>query len=506
MKIHVFLLLILCNIQLISQISTDSSSVPDPMPFGKSINQPDLLKYLTVLASDSLQGRETGTRGDQMAAEFIAQNFEVYGLHSPLKNDTSNPYYQSFSLIKHKIESGFIEVNARFHEHRKDLFFFSGDTQGDTLETELVFMGNGSAENYHEVSVKGKAVLAIGTSRYDMEKAAIAEKAGAAAFLLVYAENNKIFNNQLRMFKFMYGRPTHGLPSHFSAFPKIGLSPAFAANLLGITEEELALMVAGERRISSYNEDDFIPTTIKLSVAPNKEFIPTQNVVSFVEGTDFPEEVIVITAHYDHLGKKGKKIYYGADDNGSGVSALLEIAEAFALAEKANIRPKRSVLFMALAAEEVGLLGSEYYTEHPIFPIDKTVTNLNMDMVGHLDDAHPTDPRFVSVVGSDWLSRDLHEVHEAANNKYVNFEMDYTYNAKDHPEQFYYRSDQYNFAQFGIPVIFYTSGDHEDYHKPSDTISKITFERLEGVAQLVFYTAWEIAFREKKLTVDKESP
>ena len=158
---------------------------------------------------------------------------------------------------------------------------------------------------------------------------------------------------------------------------------------------------------------------------------------------------------------------------------------------------------MALTGEEEGLLGSQYYSENPLFPLDNTVVNLNMDMVGHLDDAHPEDPNFVSVVGSDWLSSDLHEIHENANNTYVGMELDYTYNSKDHPERFYYRSDQYNFAKHGIPVIFYTSGDHEDYHKPTDTKENIKYERIEKVARLVFYTAWEIANREERIKTDK---
>ncbi|MDH5366449.1 MAG: M28 family peptidase [Cyclobacteriaceae bacterium] len=229
------------------------------------------------------------------------------------------------------------------------------------------------------------------------------------------------------------------------------------------------------------------------------------NVVGLIKGSESPDEVIIITAHYDHLGIKGKDYYPGADDNASGVSALLEIAQAFAEAKKKGEAPKRSILFIALAAEEKGLIGSQYYVDKdPIFPLGQTVVNLNMDMIGHLDGLHPKNPNFVSIVGSDWQSTDLHNIHEKANTDYVGLELDYTYNAFNHPEMFFYRSDQYNFARHGIPVIFYTSGDHKDYHKPTDTIENIEFERIQKVAQLVFYTAWEIANKKERIIVDKQ--
>lgn len=229
------------------------------------------------------------------------------------------------------------------------------------------------------------------------------------------------------------------------------------------------------------------------------------NVLGLVKGSEFPEEIIVISAHYDHLGKKGKHYFPGADDNASGVAALLEVAEQFATDSENGNPPKRSILFMALAAEEKGLVGSTFYTDKsPVFPLKNTVVNLNMDMIGHLDDAHTQDPEFVSVVGSDWQSSELHEIHEKANKEYVGLELDYTYNDIDHPERFFYRSDQYNFAKHGIPVIFYTSGDHEDYHKLSDTAENIKFVRIEKVAKLVYYTALEVANRPERIKVDKQ--
>jgi len=230
----------------------------------------------------------------------------------------------------------------------------------------------------------------------------------------------------------------------------------------------------------------------------------TYNVLGFIKGSTYPNEMIIISAHYDHLGVKRGEMYRGADDNASGTSALMEIGQAFSIAVKDGKPPKRSILLLALGAEEKGLIGSAYYAdEDPIYSLKNTVANLNMDMVGHLDELHPKDPNFVSIVGSDWQSTELHRIHEKANKEFVGLELDYTFNSINHPERFFYRSDQYNFAKHGIPVIFYTSGDHHDYHKPTDTIENLEYDRIQKVAQLVFYTAWEVANRDKRIIVDK---
>lgn len=265
----------------------------------------------------------------------------------------------------------------------------------------------------------------------------------------------------------------------------------FIADLF--TKYKLAPVVESE---NSYSYFQKIPLRGKLY---------TYNVMGFIKGSSTPDEVIIITAHYDHLGIRRGEMYRGADDNASGTSALLEIGQAFAIAQKDGNGPRRSVLILALGAEEKGLIGSAFYTDKdPIFPLINTVVNLNMDMIGHLDELHPTDPNFVSIVGSDWQSSDLHEIHEQANKKFVGLELDYTFNSINHPERFFYRSDQYNFAKYGIPAIFYTSGDHHDYHKPTDTIKNLKYDRIQKVAQLVFYTAWEIANREERIVVDKK--
>lgn len=229
----------------------------------------------------------------------------------------------------------------------------------------------------------------------------------------------------------------------------------------------------------------------------------SENVVAFIKGTDKPDEIVVISAHLDHEGVKDGEIYNGADDDGSGTVAILEIAQAFQMAAKAGKGPKRSILFLHVTGEEKGLLGSEYYTENPLFPLANTVCDLNIDMVGRIDDRHKADPNYVYLIGSDKLSTELHNVSEEMNKKYTNINLDYKYNDENDPNRFYYRSDHYNFAKHNIPIIFYFNGTHADYHRPSDTPDKINYELLENRTRLVFHTAWEVANREARITADK---
>jgi hypothetical protein len=230
---------------------------------------------------------------------------------------------------------------------------------------------------------------------------------------------------------------------------------------------------------------------------------PSENVLAFIEGSEKPEEIIVVSAHYDHVGINNEEIYNGADDDGSGTVAVMKIAEAFKKAAENGYGPKRTILFLHVTGEEKGLLGSKYYVNHPVFPLTNTVANLNIDMIGRVDDAHTNNPEFVYLIGSDKLSSQLHIISEEMNSKFTNLTLDYTYNDDNDPNRFYYRSDHYNFAKNNIPIIFYFNGVHEDYHRPSDTPDKINYDVLAKRAQLVFYTTWELANMEARIAVDK---
>ena len=248
--------------------------------------------------------------------------------------------------------------------------------------------------------------------------------------------------------------------------------------------------------IKKQKQTKTIKSSSNISILTENEehFFYGKNVLGYIEGADpkLKNELIIITAHYDHIGIIDGEIHNGADDNASGTAAVLEIAKTFQLAKKNGISFKRSILCMPVSAEEKGLLGSYYYADNPEFPLINTIANLNIDMIGRMDEFHPNNDNYIYLIGSDKLSSDLHNISEATNDKYAQIELDYRFNDPNDPNRYYYRSDHYNFAKNNIPSIFYFSGVHEDYHKHTDTVEKLNYNKISKVARLVFYTAWEL--------------
>ncbi|HLT33680.1 MAG TPA: M28 family peptidase, partial [Aquaticitalea sp.] len=278
-------------------------------------------------------------------------------------------------------------------------------------------------------------------------------------------------------------------------------------------EETMAIFMVNEKLGKALFEDILtddatktVSTPLTIDIESASEEVISENVVAYIKGTEKPNEILVISAHLDHEGVKNGEIYNGADDDGSGTVAIVEIAKAFKQALDAGHGPKRSILFLHVTAEEKGLLGSQYYTDmDPIFPLENTVANLNIDMIGRTDPKREGERNYIYLIGSDKLSTELHNLSEEVNIKYANVVLDYKYNDENDPNRFYYRSDHYNFAKNNIPVIFYFNGTHADYHKPTDTPDKIEYDLLENRARLIFYTAWELANRDTKVVVDKAS-
>ena len=287
------------------------------------------------------------------------------------------------------------------------------------------------------------------------------------------------------------GKPGQKMAAEYIAnqFKKIGIPPYKRKTYYQ------KFKVKSERHICKCDDCDL---TFFKRIFKANQTIRGENVLGYIEGSDLKDELLIITAHYDHLGKHDSLIFNGADDDASGVSAALEIAEAFMLAKKEGNGPRRSILIMPVSGEEKGLLGSRYYTDNPIYPLENTVANLNIDMIGRLDDWHDNG-NYVYLIGSDRLSYDLHDLNEKINNEYIGIDLDYRFNDKDDPNRYYYRSDHYNFAKNNIPVIFYFNGVHEDYHKPSDTIEKLDFDKINTITKLIFLTAWEIANRDDRI-------
>jgi Zn-dependent M28 family amino/carboxypeptidase len=272
----------------------------------------------------------------------------------------------------------------------------------------------------------------------------------------------------------------------------------------------------GQKKAVEFIKAYYVANKIESPLGKNDYFqeIPTsffnnikndsENVLAYIKGSEKPNEIIVISAHLDHIGISGNgEINNGADDNGSGTVAVLEMAQAFKEAQKKGHGPKRSILFLHATGEEIGLFGSKYYTDiAPVFPLKSTVANLNIDMIGRVDKKHEGGKNYLYLIGSDKLSKELHDLSEEVNKTYINLEIDYTYNDDSDPNHYYERSDHYNFAKNNIPVIFYFNGSHNNYHKPTDTPDKINYNFLETRTRLIFHTAWELANREKRIKLD----
>lgn len=218
-----------------------------------------------------------------------------------------------------------------------------------------------------------------------------------------------------------------------------------------------------------------------------REYYPeADNIIGLLKATSPSDEYVVISAHYDHLGIITDSIYNGADDNGSGSSSVLEIARRMATFSKER---KRNVLFVFFSGEEKGLLGSKHLTNHPFLPLSSIYVDLNVDMIGRADSTHAADSNYVYVIGSDKISLRLDSILKECNQKHEQLDLDYTFNSEKDPQRLYYRSDHYNFAKHGIPVVFFFSGLHEDYHQPSDDIEKINLFYLHKRMMLVYHLA-----------------
>ncbi|MGM0579467.1 MAG: M28 family peptidase [Bacteroidota bacterium] len=451
--------------------------------YAKTITDDDLTRHLTLLASDSLEGRETGRKGQKMAAEYIKNHFESLDLTAPVDGS----YFQKFNLYQTFRGKSEIKVNGKTIQNLDQMVYWS-NTPFEKSEIDIVFVNKAQEEDLKEVEAQGKFLAFKADGQFTPTLKNIEEMGAEGA--IVFAEDSSRMNMVMR-----YGRyyASHGSLSRTEP-SKEGLASL-------VIYKELAEEFFG-KPLSELKIGD--TASAELFAEINTEIMETENVLGYLEGTEKKDELIVLTAHYDHIGIQEGKVYNGADDDASGTTAIMEIAEAFVKAKENGHGPKRSILFMPVTGEEKGLLGSAHYAENPVFPLDNTVTNLNIDMIGRVDSAHIDDREFVYLIGSNRISTELHEISEAMNDNYTKLDLDYTYNAEDHPDRIYYRSDHWNFAKNGVPIIFYFNGTHPDYHQHTDTVDKIEFDLLKKRTDLIFYTAWEIANREERPSIDPE--
>lgn len=495
--------------------------------YASTITADELKAHLSVLASDEYEGRETGLKGQKMAADYISEYFKSIGIDPCVKGS----YYQQFPLKTESSTSSTMTLLGENHAFAEDFFFWPGFDAVKMDIDEVVFLGYGiEDENYSDysgVDVMGKTIMIMEGEPFDGEgnsyltgsdeisewsrdwqlKRDLAQEKGASCVIVVKKGYDKYIG------RVKYYLQSSGMRLDYSeargekVLPTFFIRPELAKTIIengkGKDLEKVRSKISKKGKSINMN----LPTDLVIDAQRSVEKFLSENVLAYIEGSDpkLKDELIVITAHYDHVGIKNGEVHNGADDDGSGTCTALELAEAFKKAKDDGNGTRRSILVMTVSGEEKGLLGSEWYSEYPIFPLENTVSNLNVDMIGRVDEKHADDENYIYLIGSDKLSTELHAISEEANSTYTKLALDYTFNDPDDPNRFYYRSDHYNFAKHGIPVIFYFSGVHEDYHKPGDDVEKILFDKTAKIGRLIFHTAWELANRDDRIVVDVEN-
>ncbi|HEA21679.1 hypothetical protein LCGC14_0841170 [marine sediment metagenome] len=491
-----------------------SKIAADPTTYAESITEAELKEHLYTYASDEFEGRETGEPGQKKAVEYLKSEYERLGI--PAAQEDGN-YFQKVPMEVSQLPTGSVTVNGKEYPLGEGLLTFS---KVEGTYDNIVYVGYGIEEgeysDYKGLDVKGKVILIkagepknqdgtytlSGSDEKSMwsnmsesigKRMELASSKGASAVFYFDESNFGRFKSRFDSMKNNDSGRMQLADDEEAGFANFFIDRNLAKAIFADIEES--------------NTPKVLPVKLTIAVKSENKQVNSENVVAIIKGSEKPEEYLIISSHLDHIGISADgQINNGADDDGSGTVALLEIAEAFKEAADAGQGPKRSVVFLHVTGEEKGLLGSRYYTDFdPIFPLENTVADLNIDMIGRIDPKYEGNRNYLYLIGSDKLSSELHELSEAVNEKYANIEFDYTFNDENDPNRFYYRSDHYNFAKNNIPIIFYFNGTHADYHKPSDTVDKINYDLLENRTRLIFYTAWEVANRQQRLVVDKAS-
>ena len=472
------------------------------MEASNSIKIDELKEKMYTYSSDEFEGKDTPSKGQELAIGYLADHYK--NLKIPSIKD--NTYFQRVPLQFESKPNISLNISNKDFAYYEDYISYKNGPDKSYKDEDIIYAGFGIQEDkyndYKDLDVKGKIVIVSGGEpknnndeyfingkekskwsniRQEINlKSQIAKRKGALALIIVD--------------EYLYRRYSYRY--RYSDSGKGGKRME-----LGNEESNNFQVLLFSEKHKEYLSKDNLK--LDMNFKKNVQTFSADNVAAIVRGTEFPGEYVILTAHLDHVGIQNGDIYNGADDNGSGTVAMLEIAEAFALAREQGYSPKRSVVFLHVTAEERGLLGSEYYADYdPLVPIKNTIANLNMDMMGRADPNRGVkNLNYVYVIGSDILSDDLHNINIEANN-YANLELDFRFNDINDPNQFYYRSDHYHFVKNNIPSIFYFSGVHEDYHKPTDTAEKILYEPYKRRVKLIFHTAWGLANSEERIKLN----
>ena len=529
-----------------AQVKSDKAKKAAPLSVASqrgadTISAAQLRDYLSFIASDVMEGRDTPSRGLDTTAQFLALNLSRWGF-KPAGDDGT--FFQKIALRRDVIDKAATSAQLNGQTLSLGDDYIPISRPADIAAAPLVFAGNGwlvkskNIDAYKGIDARGKIAVIFappdglprGISNLDlrgkrgedwMNAGEYAQKQGVIGIVIVPDfqfianwERNRSRITDRGMITVEKFHSASGPPQP----PGIIVSPLLANILFQGERQPASLLFESTYGGQPPEPFAFNPEKkLSIKVGIRSDAAPTQNVVAVFEGSDpvLKNEYVALGAHYDHVGiglpVNGDAIYNGADDDGSGTTALLAMAEALA---KTNTRPKRSVLFVWHAGEEKGLWGSRYFTDYPTIPLDKVVTQINIDMIGRSKKEGDTNPRNrelsgpneIYVIGSKMMSRELGELTESVNKKYLNITFDYRYDDTNDPNRFFFRSDHFNYARKGIPIVFFFDGEHEDYHRPGDSADKIDYQKLQKVARTVYMLMWEIANRPTRPTVDKQLP
>lgn len=502
------------------------SQAPVEDIMAEAIKADSLSSYLKVLTSDELAGRETGKKGQKLAGKYLAKKMKEFGLAPG--NDTS--FFQTF-IVNELKPSGEITIDGNKYDFLNQFFYFPGIPNEKRDFSQVVFCGYGIDDpkysDYEKIDVKDKVILILeGEPIKNDSISLISGTTKPSAWAKDIRKKSRVARDKGATAVFYYSpgySSTKELLHHYIEKPTMRLKEEVEQDE---ERSRIGFYIIGDEILNQFFEKSktakkeinrilttksnpkkypIIKTEGSILIERKSTDLTAENVIGFIEGTDKKDEFIIITAHYDHLGKIGDEIFYGADDDGSGTAAILEIGRIFSTAAKNGYKPRRSIIIMPVSGEEKGLLGSKHYTLHPTVKLENIVADLNIDMIGRRDEKYKDNPNYVYVIGSDKLSKELKSINETCNNHVDKLVLDYMYDDPNDPNKYYYRSDHYNFAKNNIPVIFYFNGVHDDYHKSTDTYDKIEFDKMEKITRLVFHTAWELANREDRIKLDSEN-
>jgi hypothetical protein len=503
----------------------------------ETIAASQLQDYLSFIASDEMEGRDTPSRGLDTTAQFIKMHLDRWGFKPAGDGAT---FFQRIALRRDQLDGAHssAEINGQKFNFGED---FLPNAVAATISGPVVYVGNGwvvkskNIDAYQGIDVKDKIVVVYGegipkgVTRADLtgrmgedwaNPALYAQQHGAKGVLAIPDYNMLMRWEGVRQRLSVPGRPQvekfqnqNGAP-----IPLVWLSLRMADVLFQGEKLDAATLLnrgASGEQVTAFELSSTKKVTFTIATSPNSP--STQNVVAVWEGSDpvLKNEYVALGAHYDHIGicapGAADPICNGADDDGSGTTALLAMAEAISHAKQ---RPKRSVLFVWHCGEEKGLWGSRYFTEYPTIPLDRIVTQINIDMIGRSKkegDTNPQNaelsgPNQIYVIGSKMMSTELGELSEAVNKSFLNLQYNYRYDDPNDPNRFFFRSDHFNYARKGIPIIFFFDGVHEDYHRPGDEAQKIDYQKMEKVTRTIYMTLWEVANRPVRPKVDKQLP